>query len=101
MLEFLIDNIFVVVGEQVIQQSVGISMGTNCTPLLADLLLYSYSAEFMQKLLQEKKRSLAVPLNWTFRYIDDVLSIKYDISIHMLTLYIHRGLKFINKVNKM
>jgi hypothetical protein len=36
-LEFLIDNIFVVVGDQVFQQSVGISMGTNCVPLLADL----------------------------------------------------------------
>jgi hypothetical protein len=37
MLEFLIDNIYVVVGGQVFQQSVGIPMGTNCAPLLADL----------------------------------------------------------------
>jgi hypothetical protein len=37
MLEFLIDNIYVVAGGQVFQQSVGISIGTNCTPLLADL----------------------------------------------------------------
>jgi hypothetical protein len=32
MLGFLIDNIYVVFGGQVFQQSVGISMGTNCTP---------------------------------------------------------------------
>jgi hypothetical protein len=37
MLEFLIDNIFVVVGGQVFEQSVGIPMGTNYAPLLADL----------------------------------------------------------------
>jgi hypothetical protein len=49
MLEFLIDNIFVVVGGQGFQQSVGTSMGTNCSPLLAELFLYSYEAEFIQK----------------------------------------------------
>jgi hypothetical protein len=37
MLEFLINNIYVVVRGQVFQQSFGIPMGTNCAPLLADL----------------------------------------------------------------
>jgi hypothetical protein len=75
MLEFLIGNIYVVVGGQVFQQSVGIPMGTNCTTLLADLFLYSYEAEFIQKLLNKKKESQAVAFNSTFRYIDNVLSI--------------------------
>jgi hypothetical protein len=42
MLEFLIDNIFVSFGGTLFQQVVGISMGTNCAPLLADLFLYSH-----------------------------------------------------------
>ena len=46
MLGFLVDNIYVVFGDQVFQQSVGIPMGTNCAPLLADLFLYSYDADF-------------------------------------------------------
>jgi hypothetical protein len=46
MLGFLIDNIFVVFGNQIFQQTVGILMGTNCGPLLADLFLYSYEAEY-------------------------------------------------------
>jgi hypothetical protein len=37
MFEFLIDNIFLVFGNQIFQQTVGIPMGTNCAPLLADL----------------------------------------------------------------
>jgi hypothetical protein len=37
MLGFLVDNIYVVFGDQVFQQSVGIPMDTNCAPLLADL----------------------------------------------------------------
>ena len=37
MLEFLVDNIFVIFDGQVLQQTVGIPMGTNCAPLLADI----------------------------------------------------------------
>jgi hypothetical protein len=33
MLEFLSDNIFVIFGERVFQQTVGIPMGTSCAPL--------------------------------------------------------------------
>ena len=47
MLEFLIDTIFVVFGDQVFQQSVGIPMDTNRAPLLADLFLYSYEVQFI------------------------------------------------------
>jgi hypothetical protein len=50
-------------------------MGKKCPPLLADLFMYSYEAEFIQKFLHEKKKSLAVAFNSTFRYIDDGLSI--------------------------
>ena len=39
MLEFLVDNIFVVFAGKVFQQIVGIPMGTNCAPLLADIFL--------------------------------------------------------------
>jgi hypothetical protein len=56
MLEFLIDNMYVVGGDQVFQRSVGIPMGTICAPLLANLFLYSYETEFIQKLLHEEKR---------------------------------------------
>ena len=50
-------------------------MGTNCAPLLADLFLYSYVAEFIQTLIKSGKRQLAESFNFTFRYIDDVLSL--------------------------
>ena len=46
-LEYLIDNIFVEFGGRIFQQTIGIPMDTNCAPLLADLFLYSYEAEFV------------------------------------------------------
>ena len=75
MLEFLIDNIFVECGGVIFQQVIGIPIGTNCAPLLADLFLYSYEAEFIQTLIKSGKRHLAKSFNFTYRYIDDVLSI--------------------------
>ena len=75
MLEFLVDNIFVVFAGKVFQQIVGIPMGTNCAPLLADIFLYSYEAEFIQSLLSTGRKQLASRFNFTYRYIDDVLSI--------------------------
>ena len=57
MLKFVIDNIhvFVIFGGRVFQQTVGIPMGTSCAPLLADLFLYSYEADFIQGLLKKNE----------------------------------------------
>jgi hypothetical protein len=48
---------------------------TNFAPLLADLFLYSYGADFIQGLLKKNEKKLARSFNFTFRYIDDVLSL--------------------------
>ena len=73
MIEVLIDDICVQFG--VFQQTIGIPMGTNCAPLLADLFLYSYEADFLDGLLKQKQKHLAQSFNFNFRYIDDVLSL--------------------------
>jgi hypothetical protein len=39
------------------------------------LFLYSYEAEFIQVLLTKNEKKLARSLNFTFRYIYDVLSL--------------------------
>ena len=76
-ISMLIDNIFVFFGGTLFRQVFGIPMGTNCAPLLADLFLYSYEyeSEFLQKLVKDKKIHEARVFTFTYRYIDDVLSI--------------------------
>ena len=74
MIEFLVDNIYVRFGGQLFRQMVGIPMGTNCAPLLADLFLYSYENEFLDKLIKEGKRKLARRFNLSYPYIDDLIS---------------------------
>jgi hypothetical protein len=61
-LAFFLDNINVAFGDEIFQQSDGISIGINCAPLLADLSLYSYEAELVQKLLRDKNKNLLCPL---------------------------------------
>jgi hypothetical protein len=50
-LHFLVDNIFVLFGGRVSQQMIGIPMGSNCAPLLADLFLHTNETDFLQELL--------------------------------------------------
>ena len=74
MIEFLVDNIYVRFGGQLFRQMVGIPMGTNCAPLLADLFLYSYENEFLNKLIKEGERKLPRKFNLSYRYNDDLIS---------------------------
>ena len=47
MFNFLIDNVYIRIGSAVYQQTIGIPMGTDCAPLVADLFFFSYEYEFM------------------------------------------------------
>ena len=47
MLDFLVDNIFVVFVGKYFQHTIGIPMDTNFAPLIADIFLYSYGAKFI------------------------------------------------------
>ena len=67
MIEFLVDNIYVRFGGQLFRQMVSIG-------LWADLFLYSYENEFLDKLIKEGKRKLARRFNLSYRYIDDLIS---------------------------
>ena len=61
-------------GGQLFRQMVGIRMGTNCAPLLADLFLHSCENKFLDKPIKEGKRKLARKFNLSYRYIDDLIS---------------------------
>ena len=74
MIEFLVDNIYVRFGGQLFRQMVGIPMGTSSASLLADLFLYSYKNEFLDKHIKEGKRKLARKFNLSYRYTDDLIS---------------------------
>ena len=59
MIAFVIDNIYAMIDELVFKQTVCISTGKECDPLLADLFLYSYQTDFKQGLLKENEMKIA------------------------------------------
>ena len=72
---FLLDNIYIRFGTKLHRQIVGIPIGTNCAPLVADLFLFCYEREFMMSLSVDKDAEIIEALNSTSRYLDDLLNI--------------------------
>ena len=98
-LEFLLDNIFVRFGDSVYRQVIGIPMGTNCAPLIADLFLYCYELQFMTKISKDpSKQHLIQKFNNTFRYLDDILALNND-DFSMYTKEIYSVELSLNKAN--
>ena len=73
MIEVLVDNIFVPFGSRLFRRVIGISVGTNCAPLLADLFLYSDENEFLDNMIKSGHRGLAKSFNLCYRCIDDLI----------------------------
>ena len=75
-LYMLLDNIFVRFGTKVYRQVIGIPMGTNCAPLIADLFLYCYESTFMKNLQKNPIHSSLIDVfNSNSRYLDDILTL--------------------------
>ena len=74
-LTFLLDNIFIRFRTKLYRQVVGIPMGTNWAPLVADLFLFCYEGDFMMSLSDDKQADVIDTFNTTSRYLDDILNI--------------------------
>ena len=69
------DNIFIRFGSKLYRQIVGIPMGTNCAPLVADLFLFCYERDFMLSLSDNIQTDIIEAFNSTSSYLDDLLNI--------------------------
>ena len=72
---YLLDNIYIRFGTKLYRQIVGIPMGTNCAPLVADSFLFCYERDFMTSLSDVKQAEIIEAFKSTSRYLDDFLNI--------------------------
>ena len=72
---YLSDNIYIRFGTKLYRQIVGIPMGTNCAPLVADLSLFCYERDFITSLSDVKQAEIIGAFKSTSRYLDDLLNI--------------------------
>ena len=86
-LTFLLDNVYIRFGSKLYRQIVGIPMGTNCAPLVADLFLFCYERDFMLSFSEESQSGVIEAFNSTSRYLDDLLNIDKNSLIAWSTVY--------------
>ena len=72
--EYLIDNVYIKVGNNVYRQTIGIPMGTDCALQLANLFLFHYEYLYMKNLMRDNL-CMAKRFSDTVRYIDDLLTL--------------------------
>ena len=77
LIDFVVDNSVFRLGNKVYRQKIGIPMGIDPAPQMANLYLYFYEFQYM-KLLTEEDYGKAIKFNKTRRFIDDVGSINND-----------------------
>ena len=71
----LLDNIYIRFGTKLYRQIIGIPMGTNGVPLVADLFLFCYERDFMTSLSDVKQAEIIEAFKSSSRYLDDLLNI--------------------------
>ena len=62
-------------GNNLYGQIVGIPMGTNCAPLVADLFLFCYERDFITSLSNDNQADIIEAFNSTSRNLDDLPNI--------------------------
>ena len=97
-LTFLLDNISIRLGTKLYRQVVGIPMGTNCAPLVANLFLFCYERDFMKALSDDKQADIIDAFNTTLRYLDDIVNINSVCFDNMVK--VSKGAKIRNRYNQ-
>ncbi len=73
MFSFLINNIYVKFRGKIYKQVIGIPMGCDCAPKVADLFLYWYEHNYISRAVEEPELlSVIHTLKYSSRYIDDL-----------------------------
>ena len=86
-LVYLLDNIYIRFGFKLYKQNVGIPMGTNCGPLVADQFLFCCERDFMKSLTEEKRYNMIDAFNSTSRQLDDLVNIdniRFEQMVHRI-----------------
>ena len=73
-------------------------MGTNCAPLVADLLLFCFERDFMMSLSDDKQVGVIDAFNTSSRYLDDILNIN-DVYFDNMVRQIYHSELQLNKNN--
>ena len=73
-IKYILDNCFFKFGSKIFQQVIGIPMGSDPTPFMANLFLFYYEDKWIRK-TKKKNLILARKFSNVFRFIDDLAAL--------------------------
>ena len=97
-IKFLIENSYFSIGSMNFKQTIGIPIGVDCAPPLANLILFKYEYQFISKLVKSDYRR-ARKYNGCFRLMDDISTINGDNTFHEDKTVIYPASLVLNKEN--
>ena len=74
LLTYLLDNLYIKYFNQIFKQLIGVPMGSDCGPDLANLFLFAYEYQYVLGLINKGDYNYA-KLRFIFRYIDDLIAL--------------------------
>ena len=74
-IQYIVEHSHIIYHGTVFHQRVGIPMGTNSAPYLANIYLHTFEYCYLEKLIREGKIDIAKLLSNTYRYQDDCIAI--------------------------
>ena len=89
LVHWLIDNIYVTFGDKIFKQKIGIPMGTDCAPFLANLFLWAHEFKWIEKQVKKKNIFLLNKFKACCRYIDDLFLINNDDTMKRVCLQMY------------
>ena len=79
LITFLITNIYVKCGSAIFRQVVGIPMGTDCAPYLANLYLFALEFKWIRMMIRskdlERQNMVRIYFSSCYRFIDDLITL--------------------------
>ena len=72
---YIIDNSYISYHGHIYRQIIGIPMGTNCAPFIANIYLHTFEYEYIKKLVSKGELNAATLLSNMFRYQDDCIAV--------------------------
>ena len=100
LINFMIDNCFILRDNIVQQLIIGIPTGTNCAADFANIFLHIFEKMFAENLIKDKNEEYLELLGTTFRYQDDLITFCNSATRDNIFLGIYPDDMVIHNTNK-
>ena len=97
--KYIVDNSYITYHNVVYRQIIGIPMGTNCAPHLANIYLHQYEYIYLKSMVEKGELQIAKDLGNMYRYQDDCIAINDNDTFSKHYKKIYPAVMILNQTN--